>query len=361
MLPGAEPIGLPSPAWLLQSLLVLTMGLHVIPMTLTVGGALAGLWCEVAGLSGKSGKYRWLARRLWSTLPTVTAFTITLGVAPLLFVQLLYGKFFYPASILTGWSWFAVIPLLLLGYGALYLMAMSDGAARWRPWAALAGALAFLAVGAIYVSTMSLTTAPAIWKGLYAQTQAGTHWYFQAARGLHVLLGAVSMAGGLIALYGHQIPDQVLSRFARRLGLVWAAAGVLLQVPVSLWFLSTFTPAAAAAVQSWLLVAAAGAGALGVGALLYAQYRPAMAFPAWLGLGSFAAAGLFLAVQRHLVRQALLAPHITEADWKVSPQWDVFVIFGVTLVAAIGLIGYLGLRFLRESNAQRRATSRSAS
>ncbi len=348
MLPNADPIGLPAPAWLLQSLLVLTLSLHMIPMTVTLGGTLAGLWCEAAAALSGSESHRWLARRLWSILPSVTAFTVTLGVAPLLFVQLLYGKFFYPASILTGWSWFAVVPLLLIGYGALYLQSMAKQDGRWRVWAAVAATLCFTAVGAIYISTMSLTTAPEVWKGLYAQTQAGTHWYFQLARGLHVFLGAVIMAGGTMVLIGHRAEVPAFGLSARRLGQFWASMGFILEVPASWWYLGTLSPEAAGAVPIWLPWTAVAVAFLGTAGLYVGDWlapRPALA---WVGFGGLAGAALMLAVQRHLVRQAVLAPHITAQDWKVSPQWDVFAIFAVMLLAAVGLIGYLLLRFRRD-------------
>lgn len=362
-LPYAEPIGVPAPIWLLQSLLVLTFSLHLVPMSLTLGGSLIALVAEVRGRMGEGGgQYRRLAASLWRLLPTITAFTITLGVAPLLFVQVLYGKFFYPASILTGWTWFAVVPLLIFGYGMLYLQAMGDPQARWRPWAGLGAVAAFLAVAGVYVSTMSLTTAPELWKELYASSQAGLHTHFQVARGLHVLLGATAMAGALVGLLGHlTTDDERFSRFARRYGLYWLTGSLLLGGPASLWFLSTFGPEAVDAVIApvlWLVVLLALAA---FSLLLGAERRGRWPLLGWLGMGALVLGGAVLALQRHLVRQALLAPHITDADWAVSPQWDVFAIFGLLLVAALGVIGYMLVRFLRAGQAHRTGRIKSAS
>lgn len=68
----------------------------------------------------------------------------------------------------------------------------------------------------------------------------------------------------------------------------------------------------------------------------------------WLSLGTIAGSAALLAVQRHPVRQALLRPHLTSADWQVSPQWDVFAIFALLLVGVTALIGFLLVQFLRE-------------
>lgn len=350
-LPYAEPIGLPAPAWLLQFLLVLTFSLHLLAMTITVGGSLVAALAEVLARFQPAGSLnRRLASKLWSLLPIVTAFTISLGVAPLLFVQLIYGKFFYPASILTGWSWFSVVPLLIVGYGLLYVMSMSAPESRFRPWAAVGSVLAFLAVGGIYVSTMSLTTQPELWQGMYAQTQAGTHMNFDLTRALHVLTGALTIAGSVVALIGHLDADDRFHLYVRRLGLAVVTVGLALSMVVGLAFLNSLSEAARAAVSTPLLLGVGAVAAIGWLSVLMAEFKQRSPLLAGLGLAGLSVGAILLAVQRHLVRQALLAPNInTAADWKLQPQWDVFAIFAVLLVGTLGLIGYLTIRFFKET------------
>jgi hypothetical protein len=360
-LPNAEPIGLPAPAWILQVLLVLTFSLHLVPMTLTVGSSLLAVYSEILGRISGGAHHKRLAKQLWSMLPSVTSFTITLGVAPLLFIQLVYGKFFYPASVLTGRSWFAVVPILLLGYGMLYLQAMGPQVAWWRPWAGLAAVLSFFGVAAIYVSTMGLTTEPGTWMQLYRESQTGTHFLFNLPRYLHVALGALAMAGGLTALLGHLAADDAAySRFARTTGLVLLTAAAVAEVPVALWYRSTLPAEGAAAVQTWILVAAGGTAVLGYALFLSGGARGRKPLLAWLGMACLTATAIFLAVQRHLVRQAIMSPQITAADWKLAPQWDVFAIFAVLLVGTLGLIAFLVARFLKESRQQESKLARSA-
>jgi hypothetical protein len=55
-------------------------------------------------------------------------FSVNFGVAPLLFVQVLYGHFFYASSILMAVFWLAVIPLLIAAYYAAYLYGFRFGA-----------------------------------------------------------------------------------------------------------------------------------------------------------------------------------------------------------------------------------------
>ncbi len=47
-------------------------------------------------------------------LPLVIAFAVNFGVAPLLFLQVLYGHFIYTSSILMGIFWISIIPALII-------------------------------------------------------------------------------------------------------------------------------------------------------------------------------------------------------------------------------------------------------
>ena len=47
-------------------------------------------------------------------------YVINLGVPPLLFAQVLYGRAIYTSSVMIGLRWIAVIPALILAYWLLY-------------------------------------------------------------------------------------------------------------------------------------------------------------------------------------------------------------------------------------------------
>lgn len=55
-------------------------------------------------------------------MPFAFSAAITLGVAPLLFVQVIYPKHFYTANLLFGWRWMLIIPVLITGFYLLYLI-----------------------------------------------------------------------------------------------------------------------------------------------------------------------------------------------------------------------------------------------
>lgn len=55
-------------------------------------------------------------------LPFATSAAITAGVAPLLFLQILYRKSFYTANLLLFHRWMAIVPVLIVGFYLLYLL-----------------------------------------------------------------------------------------------------------------------------------------------------------------------------------------------------------------------------------------------
>ncbi|MBI5762232.1 MAG: hypothetical protein HZA51_01770 [Planctomycetes bacterium] len=77
-------------------------------------------------------------------LPFATSAAITAGVAPLLFLQILYRKSFYTANLLLFHRWMAIVPVLIVGFYLLYLL-KTERIRRGPAWRESAVALAALA------------------------------------------------------------------------------------------------------------------------------------------------------------------------------------------------------------------------
>ena len=128
---------LSAPLWLVTLLHILTLTLHFAAMNFLVGGIIVLLW----------GKFtdRWedpTVRTFIKYFPTATAATVTLGVAPLLFVQLVYHRQVYAASIVSGWFWLMITVVLMISYYFLYgasLTEQKDGCTGRKMLIALAG------------------------------------------------------------------------------------------------------------------------------------------------------------------------------------------------------------------------------
>lgn len=123
------PFGFPFPtAWYL-TLYVVTLTVHVVFMNYVLAGS---GYLAIASLIGvfsrktysipdaKSASPLFALVRDW--LPFALSAAITAGVAPLLFLQILYQENFYTANLLLSHRWMAILPVLIMAFYLLYLM-----------------------------------------------------------------------------------------------------------------------------------------------------------------------------------------------------------------------------------------------
>jgi len=95
-------------------------------------------------------------------------FVINLGVPPLLFAQVLYGRALYTSSVLIGVYWISIILILMLVYRLLYRFSaqLEAGKTAWP-----VGLLAWLLAGFVarLLSTnMTLMLRPEVWREMYS-------------------------------------------------------------------------------------------------------------------------------------------------------------------------------------------------
>lgn len=116
------PFGFPWPTAMYLVLYVVTLVIHVVFMNYVLAGS---LYLAVAGLFSSGGAHRdpgpiSLLLRDW--LPFMVSAAITAGVAPLLFIQILYQHNFYTANLLGFNRWMSILPVLIVAFYLLYLL-----------------------------------------------------------------------------------------------------------------------------------------------------------------------------------------------------------------------------------------------
>ncbi len=180
-----------------------------------------------------------LAETVRDRLPFMLGCGITAGVAPLLFVQLLYQQRFYTANLLLGPRWLAVVPALVAGFYALYL---GKHAPRWRRPALAAALACFVFVAWSWSELHELMQADRAWRAFYAEG----HRLFTGgaiAPRLVVLGGAMVALFATIAAWSAE-PDArrllariaLIARCASGAGAVWLwRAGFSLDGPAIAW------------------------------------------------------------------------------------------------------------------------------
>lgn len=341
-IPNPDPSGLPAPVGLMKTLLVLTFTLHLCAMNFLVG---ATLFVAVAMVKRRDAFYADLSNRLSRALPPAMALTITLGIPPLLFLQVLYGQAFYTTSVLIAWPWLSVIALLFVAYYGLYLVqyrpAWLGNGVRWVGWLSWA---CILAVGYLWTTNSTLMLNPSNWGPLYEADPWGTRlatadpsfW----GRLAHMLVGAVAVGGLGVAwwaqLYARDHSEWVVR--VRKLGATWFTVCTVINFGVGFWFLFSLPEpvrmkflgqSGHATGVLWLGVI------LALGAMHFAFSRTGIAV-----LLTFVTL-LSMAMSRESLREYLLGPSLKLADQKVHPQWALLVLFAALLVAGLIAIAWM--------------------
>ncbi len=327
---------LPAPLWLVTTLHVVTLTLHFVAMNFLVGGLIVILHGRFTG-----GLRSATARRFIKLFPIGTAATVTLGIAPLLFLQLVYPRQMYSAAIVSAWFWLLIIPAVVIGYSLLYSASFRiERDVRPGRWMLLTALVAFVYVSLVYSSVFSMAERPDLVRELYSKWQSGLLWNPNVNdylfRWLHMILGAVTVGGFFVALLGKDDPEAFET--GRRFFL-W---GMVAASFAGFAYLSTMGSYMAPFMRSpgiWSLTIGI---ALAMGSLHFFFKR--LLLPS--GLMVFFSL-LCMVVSRHYVRLVKLQGQFDPAMWKVAPQWSPFLLFLVCFVVALVLLGTMIQMFFR--------------
>jgi len=202
VVPKDLPLDLPAPFWLLEFLLLLSFGLHILFVNLMVGGSLLALFSEIRGL--RHPDWDKISRAIAQTITVNKSLAVVLGVAPLLTVSVLYTMQFYSANALTGHIWILIVPLViaafLLSYAHKYSWnRLADRKGLHLAFAAGASGL-FLFIPLIFLSNINLMLYPEHWRSI------GSFWDALTLanvlpRYFHFLAASLSLVGLFLAVY----------------------------------------------------------------------------------------------------------------------------------------------------------------
>lgn len=354
LVPSPDSLGIPGPIPLVVTLLVITHAIHAVFMNYVLGGSWFLVWLSMGqGTPWKDAFYK----RCLNVMPVAISMAITFGVAPLLFVQVLYGQFFYVANILMGWFWLAILALILVAFWTVYLFKArsSDGSTWWlkghaRVVVHLFIALCFTGVAGLFTTNAVLSQHPAIWPDAQAGFAPGVIWreiHLVVPRFLHNFVGSLVIAGlwvMWIAAARCQDSERIGGLTA---GVRLAFFAVLAQSAIGLWYFLSLPSdivrrtLSLESVMSFTLPLGM-ALALGLGFLLYRLIaNPDQATLRWVASGHAAVLLLVMMSNNEVLRHELLREFFTYSDWLVEPQWGPITIFLVLFAAGLGVVGWL--------------------
>jgi len=324
-----------------QFLLMLTFPLHLLAMNAMLGAALAALVSHL--IPGRPN--RELSHELAKALPFLFAFTVNLGVAPLLFVNVIYGHLLYSSTVLMGIYWLAVIPVLIIAY---YLAYIYDFSFRKLGNTGMFAIIIFLGlvmfVGFVFSNSMTMMISPSTWTRWF-ETPGGTLLNLSdptlAARYIHMITGSLAVGGVLVALYSRKVlkNDIAVSEAGQRIGMQIFAWLTLLQIPVGIWFLLSLPSATMKRFMGGDMISTA---LLSIGILLAIgtlvtgfrkQVIPTLAMTIPLVY--------VMSFMRDSVRTSYLAPYFDMSKVPTTVQWSPLVLFLISLVLGLAVVFWM--------------------
>jgi len=350
---------LPATVPVLHFLLLLTFFLHVLFMNCLLGGVLLTAWSRWRSRTPADEHAR-LADQYTKLLPSLVAGTVTFGVAPLLFLQVIFGQFFFSSSVIMAWPWFMVVPILLLAYYGTYLLSFAGpklGTAR-LPLLVITATL-FSGVGFIYSNNTTLMLRPERWGDIYFADPGGANLNLGESmlwpRYLHMVLGAVAVAGLFIAWLGHlrRSTESTQGAFMRRHGLAvftWLTAANIL---IGLWFFMALDSPVRKLMMGGSLAATLlfGLGAVLAVVLLglVPRARSTRSRGYLVGVTVLALVTLGdMILLRDRLRAGYLAESFRPQDFPVAPQLFNLALFAILLLAGLVTLFWM-LRKLRQA------------
>lgn len=334
-----------------QFLLMLTFPLHLFAMNALLGTALTAFIAHLF----PDRAHRELSHELAKALPFLVAFTVNLGVAPLLFVNVLYGHLLYSSTVLMGLFWLAVIPLLIIAYYLAYIYDFSfKRLGNLAMFIVLVVLVLLMGVGFIFSNNMTMMISPASWIRWFA-TPGGTLLNLSdptlLARYLHMMTGALAVGGLFVALYASTRlqHDAETAEIGTRFGMQLFSWLTLLQVVIGTWFLLRLPAGVMKRFMGGdsLSTALFAAGVILALATLVTGFKRLVLPTLWLTL----ALVYVMSFMRDSVRTGFLAPYFDLTAVAVNVQWSPLIFFLVTLVLGIGLIVWMLARLINAKKA----------
>lgn len=335
--PDAIPV-----AWgWFQGLLMLMFPFHLLLMNAMLGSTAIALYARVKG--GETDVR--LSHELAKALPFLVAFTINLGVAALLFIQVIFGHLLYTSSVLMAVFWLSVPMALIVAYYAVYLYDFRFVSLGSRGVLLIALALAiFLVIAFFFSNNMTLMLEPQRWNA-YFQNPGGTILNTDSAviwpRYLHLVIGGLAVGGLFVALFGRykSARDPQLGARAIALGMNLFMALTVAQIAVGFWFLFSVPRPVMLLFMGGSATATAlfAVGLLLTVAVLWAGFRKNVVLSAALAVPLV----FVMAFMRDALRSGYLKPFFAPEMLTVLPHYSPLFVFLLSLVVGIAVICWM--------------------
>ncbi|MBN2423516.1 MAG: hypothetical protein JXR46_07680 [Calditrichaceae bacterium] len=341
LIPATEAI--PAPSGIFIALGLITFTLHILIINTILGGGLITLFSRLRSPDQENSDHFYYPAV--NKIPTMFALGVNLGVAPLLFIQVIYGHLFYTSSILMASFWIMIIPLLIIAYYGAYIHARKYFPAPFLSKSAiLITILIVLYIGFIFVNNLSLMVQPEKWT-IYFDNRSGIILNLSditlMPRYLHFITASLAVGGLFLSLIWTIRQKKEVNGAAERVksGLKIFGYATLVQIGIGLWYLLTIP-------RDFMLQFMGGnifytiiflIGFLTpIGAVFTAfknKFRPTLIM--------FFVTIVCMGFIRYFLKIMYLDDHFSPDGLTIQPQYGVMALFFIIFIAGLFSIAYM--------------------
>ncbi len=330
------------PGYWFESLLILAFFLHLLFMNVMVGLSVISFFGKYTRKKSPSDPgIKHFEKDASIHLTIAFAIAINLGVATLLFVQILYGQFLYISSQLMAVYWISVIALVIVAYYLAYYNKFKyDNTIIDKQYLKATTMILLLIVGFFFVNNMTTMLTPDAWVA-YFKNPAGSFINFKEPtllpRYLHFMTASIAIGGLFVAIVWKLKKDaspEIASRNIE-MGMSWFTMATLVQTAFGAWFLFSLPTDISAlflgksALHTALLLWVV---ALAIIVLITGAYQKV-----WFTLPITVALVFSMVIVRDLVRKAYLDEYMNISDLKVLHQYSPLIVFLMITIISLGV------------------------
>ena len=336
-LPDAIPVHW---GWL-NFFLMLTFMLHILCMNTMLGIGIIALFNSFS----KKPEAVSTSRQVSTKLPYTIAFTVNMGVAPLLFIQVLYGQFIYTSSLLMAVYWISIVLIMLVAYYSAYLYDFKfDAFGTRRSLFIAVTVILLLTVGFFFSNNMTLMVMPDKWTS-YFDNPRGTLLNLSEPtlipRYLHIVVSAIAVGGLFLAVLWrikeHRSGTSYLHHI--RQSMRWFNYATLSQFIIGSWFLMRLPEN----ISTLFMGSHTYATLLFVIALIGTVVSLIFGFKhrIWPCVGATVVTIAIMVLMRDQLRLAYLKAYFHPSMLKTTPQYGPLLLFLIALVVGMLVIGLM--------------------
>lgn len=340
-------MGIPFYPILFQALMVLTFALHLLFVNFTLGTSFVAVYGHFKGPS----YWRRLSQAMAKAVPANVSMAMLLGVAPLLFVQVVYDPFWYVSNTLSAAWVIGFIIIMMIAYGSTYVFYLGREKREGKGYAyfGIIAVALFLLAGVIMHSLGYQLLQPEKWLGWYIKgdvidTSGVSLHAFQLSRFLHFIIPSFAMTGIFLMLYAWYFKDRAdfdkgYLEWVGKTGAKMAFIFTVLQAIVGVWWLLSLPGEFNFFTNPFFLIGA------GLGIALLVLLNNAQRDPVKYAVPSIL--GAFLTIfGMSYTREALRMEYLGRFDYsifnyKLNIDWGSTLLFMATFIMGLVIVSYL--------------------